>query len=254
MFSNLLDITGFFVSVLINLLLIALICYYFKRKIDNLEYSQSEQAKTLYTLISQQNMLMNNENKNVVIRGSDVDVMNGLDLTQLNQPSDEESASESEDESEEDDEEVDEVAVEEDCQIDEEEVKQIEFDNSGDYEQDDAEIRSQGDITVVHDVGEFAMEEMQEEVVAEEEVAAEEEVVAEEEVAEEVAEVAEVVPEEVVAEEEVENYEKMTVKELKNVLAEKGVHAKSSMNKGDIINILKVTDNTMEINDTIEEM
>jgi hypothetical protein len=246
MFSNLLDITGFFVSVLINLLLVALICYYFKRKIDNLEYSQSEQAKTLYTLISQQNMLMNNENKNVVIRGSDVDVMDGLDLTQLNQPSDEESASESEDESEDDNEEVDEVAVEEDCQIDEEEVKQIEFDNSGDYEQDDSEIRSQGDITVVHDVEEFAMEEMQEELDAEEEVA--------EEVAEEDAEVAEVVPEEVVAEEEVENYEKMTVKELKNVLAEKGVHAKSSMNKGDIINILKGTANTMEIDETIEEM
>ena len=44
------------------------------------------------------------------------------------------------------------------------------------------------------------------------------------------------------------------MKELKNVLAEKGVHAKSSMNKGDIINILKGTANTMEINDTIEEM
>ena len=42
MLSNLLDITGFFVGVLINLLLIAMI-YYFKRKIDNLEYSQSEQ-------------------------------------------------------------------------------------------------------------------------------------------------------------------------------------------------------------------
>ena len=41
MISNLLDIK-FFVGVLINLLLIALICYYFKRKIDNLEYSQSE--------------------------------------------------------------------------------------------------------------------------------------------------------------------------------------------------------------------
>ena len=39
MFSKLLDITGFFVGVLINLLLIALICFYFKRKIDNLELS-----------------------------------------------------------------------------------------------------------------------------------------------------------------------------------------------------------------------
>ena len=89
MFSNLFDITGFFVSVLINLLLIALICYYFKRKIDNLEYSQSEQAKTLYTLLSQQNNMMavNNET-NAIVAGAN-DIMSGLDLTQLNQTSDE---------------------------------------------------------------------------------------------------------------------------------------------------------------------
>ena len=52
---NLLDITGFFVGVLINLLLVALICFYFKRKIDNLEVAQSEQAKMLFTIISREN-------------------------------------------------------------------------------------------------------------------------------------------------------------------------------------------------------
>ena len=36
-FSNLIDISSFFIGVLINLLLVALVCYYFKRKIDNLE-------------------------------------------------------------------------------------------------------------------------------------------------------------------------------------------------------------------------
>jgi hypothetical protein len=50
-FSNLLDVSSFFIGVLINLLLIAMICFYFKRKINNLELSQSEQAKMLFQII-----------------------------------------------------------------------------------------------------------------------------------------------------------------------------------------------------------
>ena len=50
-FSSILDITSFFIGVLVNLLLIAMICFYFKRKIDNLELSQSEQAKVLFQMI-----------------------------------------------------------------------------------------------------------------------------------------------------------------------------------------------------------
>ena len=52
-FSSILDITSFFIGVLVNLLLIAMICFYFKRKIDNLELSQSEQAKVLFQMIQQ---------------------------------------------------------------------------------------------------------------------------------------------------------------------------------------------------------
>jgi hypothetical protein len=37
--------------MIINLLLIALICYYFKRKYENLEIAQNEQAKVLYQLL-----------------------------------------------------------------------------------------------------------------------------------------------------------------------------------------------------------
>ena len=55
MFSSLLDVSSFFIGILINLLLIAMICFYFKKKIDNLELSQSEQAKMLYTILSQNN-------------------------------------------------------------------------------------------------------------------------------------------------------------------------------------------------------
>ena len=54
MFSTILDISSFFIGMLINLLLIALICYYFKRKYETLEASQNEQAKILYNLIQNQ--------------------------------------------------------------------------------------------------------------------------------------------------------------------------------------------------------
>ena len=70
MFSTILDISSFFIGMLINLLLIALICYYFKRKYEALELSQNEQAKILYNLIQNQtpkpsfniNQLMTNTN------------------------------------------------------------------------------------------------------------------------------------------------------------------------------------------------
>jgi hypothetical protein len=54
MFSTILDMSSFFIGMLINLLLIALICYYFKRKYETLEASQNEQAKILYNLIQNQ--------------------------------------------------------------------------------------------------------------------------------------------------------------------------------------------------------
>ena len=60
MFSSILDISSFFIGMLINLLLIALICYYFKRKYETLEASQNEQAKILYNLIQSQIPKTNN--------------------------------------------------------------------------------------------------------------------------------------------------------------------------------------------------
>lgn len=233
MFSNLLDITGFFVSVLINLLLIALICYYFKRKIDNLEYSQSEQAKTLYTLISQQNNMMavNNET-NTIITGAN-DIMSGLDLTQLNQTSDDENkvvadddsdsyVNDEESEEEDDDESLMEEGSESDNKIGEknqtihmvsveEDVKQIEFNDQSEELQEETNEFSEESLMTNQDNNQES-------------------------------EVVEPTNDEE-APGDIENYEKMTVKELRNVLAEKGVHAKSSMNKSDIINILKGASN-----------
>ena len=46
-FSAILDISSFFIGMIINLLLIALICYYFKRKYENLEIIVFEEKKKL---------------------------------------------------------------------------------------------------------------------------------------------------------------------------------------------------------------
>ena len=215
MLTNLFDITGFFVSVLINLLLIALICYYFKRKIDNLEISQSEQAKTLYALLSQQNsMSQESDSKNVIMNN----IMDGIEMSQMVQSShddhehDDNSDNESESESEEEDE-----------------------DEGGEREEDEnteqLEMVDQNNGVVV----------VEKQDMMEEDNIMEEDNLMEEDNTVKSLHINEI-PESDVAEEQGdggETYEKMTVKELRTVLAQKGVHAKSSMNKSDIINILK---------------
>ena len=80
-FSSMLDISSFFIGVLMNLLLVAMICFYFKRKIDNLELSQSEQAKILFQLLQENN---NKEKQSAGASASETyHVLNNLDLTEL---------------------------------------------------------------------------------------------------------------------------------------------------------------------------
>lgn len=50
-FSSILDISSFFIGMIINLVLVSLMCYYFKRKYEVLESAQTEQAKILYELL-----------------------------------------------------------------------------------------------------------------------------------------------------------------------------------------------------------
>lgn len=131
-FSSILDVSSFFIGVLVNLLLVAMICFYFKRKIDNLELSQSEQAKILFQIVQDQSQPQGVPNEMYP-------VLNGLDLNQLgeseesdtvqaqqgNEESENESDSDSDSESDEN-ESDDENDVEKDL-----EVKKI------DYEQED---------------------------------------------------------------------------------------------------------------------
>lgn len=50
-FSSILDISSFFIGMIINLIFVALMCYYFKRKYDYLYEAQCEQSKIIYQLI-----------------------------------------------------------------------------------------------------------------------------------------------------------------------------------------------------------
>ena len=245
---NLLDITGFFVGVLINLLLVALICFYFKRKIDNLEVAQSEQAKMLFTIVSRENAaLTHNVQGNSAIEASSVaevqnNVIQGLDLSQLedNEESDNSSDEQSDGSSSEEEETDDETNIEKD-EVLEEMQDEVDTDDAVNEE----------------DVEKPALDEQVLEEPTLEEPTLEEPVLEEPEVSDNV-QLGEVEQSEennvdvdndfeeknIVynesSEENVSNdYEKMTVKALKNLLSEKGVNAKSSMSKPEIINLLK---------------
>ena len=95
-FSAILDISSFFIGMIINLLLIALICYYFKRKYENLEIAQNEQAKVLYQLL-QQNSSPKVMNLNDILKDSDKKSLSDLDSDDSDSDSD--SGSESDEES-----------------------------------------------------------------------------------------------------------------------------------------------------------
>jgi hypothetical protein len=94
-FSAILDISSFFIGMIINLLLIALICYYFKRKYENLEIAQNEQAKVLYQLL-QQNSSPKVMNINDILKDDKKSSLSDLDSDESDSDSD--SGSESDDE------------------------------------------------------------------------------------------------------------------------------------------------------------
>jgi hypothetical protein len=107
-FSNILDISSFFIGMLINLLLIALICYYFKRKYETLEAAQNEQAKILYNIIQQQQNKKTINIENLMNSVQDVN----LDKPTYDSDSDSDSESEDEDEDETKTVQVDEIKIE----------------------------------------------------------------------------------------------------------------------------------------------
>jgi hypothetical protein len=131
-FSSLLDISSFFIGVLVNLLLVAMICFYFKRKIDNLELSQSEQAKILFQLLQQQ--------QPTGVPGSSGDalpILNNLDLNQLGGSDEEDENTNSAIQDEDSD--IDSDSDDESVQEEEVETKTIEYEQSESPDVDEEE-------------------------------------------------------------------------------------------------------------------
>lgn len=73
MLSSILDIGSFFIGMIINLLLVTLMCYYFKKKYESLEEAQNEQAKLLYDLLRDRKQSTQEPIKSEVIEIEDSD-------------------------------------------------------------------------------------------------------------------------------------------------------------------------------------
>jgi hypothetical protein len=246
-FSSLIDISSFFIGVLINLLLVALICYYFKRKFDNIEMAQSEQAKILYDLIQEKNNQINViksssepstpvsggglnffsvddmdrlQNTNVV--SETVNVLGLGDAEELSQHSSdgEDSDSDSDSESEDEEENVQEVEVENKNVLytiqptpvlEEISEEKIVVEKLG---QDEPEAEPEAEEEVTTDV---EPEMLQQDTDVESEV-----------------------------EQEIENYEKMTIKELKEIISQRNIPLKKNMLKKEMIEVLQQHDQEEE--------
>ena len=152
-FANILDISSFFIGLLINLLLIALICYYFKRKYETLELAQNEQAKILYNLIQQNKKTFAVEN---VVRG-----VQDINLDKVVESDDSESGSDSDGDSDsEGDESIDkdDVDVDIDVEVDEvvdNEVKNVQVDIEPSLEEPEEVV-----VTKVEDYSKITIKEL----------------------------------------------------------------------------------------------
>ena len=238
-FSSLIDISSFFIGVLINLLLVALICYYFKRKFDNIEMAQSEQAKILYDLIQDKNNQINViksssepstpgsggglnffsvddisrlQNTNVI--NEQVNVLSLGDAEELSQHSSDDEDSDSDNESDSEEENVQEVHIE---------SKNV--------------LYSIQPTPVLEETSE---EKIFVEKLGQEEANVEEDSNIEEEVIHQDTDV------ESENENEIENYEKMTIKELKEIISQRNITLKKNMLKKEIVEILQKNDQEEE--------
>ena len=202
MFSSILDISSFFIGMLINLLLIALICYYFKRKYESLEVAQNEQAKILYNLLQSQsprkqfdiNELMNNNITNNI---------NALEIIDSESNSDSDSDSDSE----------------------MNEVKHLNINDS-------AFVPEEIDIQVVMPL---SVTKILDEPTSESKLVSEYKTLFEPKLE--------------------EDYSKLTMKQLKDILSQKGISSNPRMKKNDLINLIEtgVTD-TLNLSGDLTEV
>lgn len=227
-FSNLIDISSFFIGVLINLLLIAMICFYFKRKIDNLELSQSEQAKMLYKIISDngsQTCLVNdNDKQNVSFDQTKLNFINGLDLNELEDTENEEEKELNNNE------EPTQIKDDDDDDDDDDEEEESDSEDEEDDDDDESSVQTETD---EHELISESLTDMIEDVDQMKEILQNQE------------------PKVItITEDDANNtdYEKLTVKELKQLLATQGVEvSKKNAKKQELIDMVKNNTGTIVV-------
>ena len=208
--SSILDISSFFIGMIINLIFVALMCYYFKRKYDYLEMAQTEQAKILYQMIHK-NADSQDCSKEYVKECSTDYSKDPLVHMELDSDSDDDS-----------------VESNDIQEIDQNEIRPIEIrDNS-----DQVNVLQDNDIvlkeisTVPIELNIQTMDEVVDEVV-------------EAEPRMDIKEVTLDMFEITVQMNEPENaYSKMSMKQLKEILSSKGIRAKNNIKKDELIELI----------------
>ena len=287
---GLLDIGSFFTGLIINLLLISLICYYFKRKYENLEESLNEQAKILYELLERDKSIKD-DNIEKIYNNEIINDFNTVSQLETDKEDDDDDYDDIEDneKDEEDDEDDEDDEDEKDVNDDENDVKMVvnkmietpnnNFDTSGVkyVEMKDITIEKESsnilDIKIIKDIDN--KKEQQEENTVIEDSIIKEIIPIENDIecpitsdSTELNEITTIekdnkdietpytknnkdieidieVPEE---EDEYEiydesnpnnNYNKMSVKELRNILSNKGVNVSSKMKKNELLSLIQ---------------
>ena len=224
-FSSILDISSFFIGVLVNLLLVAMICFYFKRKIDNLEMSQSEQAKMMFQLIQQQQQMPPPSppqtcdaptcTPSSVVGPNVYDMLNGLDLSQLNDDEEDKKEDKKEDEDDDKDSSDDDDSDDDDDDDDEDDDDDDDDNDEDDKKQDESKEEEQNNIKKI-DYEEVVVPEVSVDV----------------------------------------DVEKMTIKELRALLEDKGVSVqKKNVKKQELIDMyMKGNEEVIETVVKVEEV
>jgi hypothetical protein len=213
-FSSLIDVSSFFIGVLINLLLIALICFYFKRKFDNIEMAQSEQAKIIYNLIESRQT----QERIQPEANSELSFFNPNDLQKL---------------------ESKEVMVSDLDKLDTESIEDHSDDDDDDDDDDSMATQTESELeetnTIIDqasiEVNEPGLDDIKTVELLETEPNDDENVEEETIIIEKTDDSSENTM--------TNEYERMTVKELREVLLDKGYHVKSNMKKVDMLELLQ---------------
>ena len=231
MFSTILDISSFFIGMLINLLLIALICYYFKRKYETLEASQNEQAKILYNLIQNQ---LPKKTFNINDLLTNANVCSNLGTCMINPNEIEESGSEcdTDDESDTDDDSNNDTPKNVNLEVSEivdTPVKILSLNVSDANNVLDDVEETPIIVSKLNELNELDVNELNESVT---ELDAD------------------------VSNNGVTDYSKLSIKQLKDILTKKGINSNHRMKKTDLINLIEHghNENTLNLKDEMEEV